>query len=95
MTVLIPAALFAIYLLIFGHNCTKAAVVGLAGLYIVILNVHPEFPINTIANLAWDASTTSLLVLVPMLLLAFRYWQKSKAPNPPLNRTRAENARAG
>ena len=95
VTALIPATILALYLFAFGHNFTRGAIIGLAGLYVASFSIRPGFPVNTITNLAWDALTTALFVASPVLLLAFRYWQKKKAPNPPLNRTRADDARAG
>jgi hypothetical protein len=95
LAALIPAALFSFYLAICGKNSTRGAILVLIGVYVASFSVRPGFPVNTIANLVWDASTTALLVVAPVLLLVVRYWQKNKAPDPPLSRTRADNARAG
>lgn len=91
---LVPAAVLAWFLLIFCGNITRGVIVVLVGFYFVLFNIQPQFPINTIANLAWDALVTSLLVVAPLLLLAIRSRQ-NRAPNHRLNRTRADNARAG
>jgi hypothetical protein len=78
LIVLIPAALFALYLLIFGRNPARAAIVALAGTYVALFGVRPGFPVNTIASLAWDAATASLMAFTPILVLVIRHWQKKK-----------------
>jgi tellurite resistance protein TehA-like permease len=89
MAALIPATVLALYFLIVGESSTRGAIVGLVGAYVASFSIRPDFPVDTIGNLAWDASSTSFLVVTPVVLLALRCWQKSKSPNPPLNRTRA------
>lgn len=83
---LIPASLAAVYLLVRGQNSARAAILALIGFYLVLFGLPlPRLPVNTLGNLLWDAATTSLLVVIPSLLLVLRFRQKQKAPNPQLN----------
>ena len=87
MATLIPAAILALYFLAFGHTSTRVAVACITGMYVGVVTIRPGFPIHTITNLAWDASTTSLLVVLPLLFFSFRIWQRIKSPNPRFVRT--------
>ena len=86
MAVLVPACLAAVYLLALGPNPARAAIVVLAGFYLIVFNLpSPQLPVNTVGNLLWDAATTSLLAVAPLLLMAVRYRRRQKSPNQQLN----------